>query len=58
MASWPVDAFSSDGEGSQKAKPRNLASVKRESPHVLTPLVVMSPWQTAYPMTDRGHEFP
>jgi len=58
MASWAVDALGSDGERSQKAKPRNLASVKREPPHVLTPLSVTSPWQAAYPKTARGREFP
>lgn len=31
MASWAGGALSCNGEGSQKAKPRNLASVKRKS---------------------------
>lgn len=32
MTSWAVDGLSSDGEGSQKAEPRNLALVRRTSP--------------------------
>lgn len=56
-ASWAVGALSRDGQESGKAKPMNLASVKIRS-HVLTSLLVISPWQTVYPTTDRGREFP
>lgn len=58
MASRAVDALSSGREGSQKAKPRNLASVETQFPHVPLPLVATSPWQTANPMIAHGHEFP